>query len=301
MEFTDTHCHVHFSDYALDPDEVIKEAKQDGVTRMICVGCTLEDSESGVQFALTREGVWSSIGLHPHEAHHYQPYLATMTTPPGVESSSTPSPYRKYGSVRASGSPTAASEPGTAENLLDQFVSLLNHDKVVAIGECGLDYYYNHSPKEAQVQILEFQLQLAIEHKLPVIFHVRDAFDDFWPIFDNFKGLQGIVHSFTADRRVLKEVLSRNLYIGLNGIMTFTKDEEQLEMAKAVPLDRLCLETDAPFLTPKPFRGKVCKPSHTVITGEFLADLRNISTEKLAHQTTENAVKLFNLKQPHDQ
>lgn len=277
MEFVDTHCHIHFSDYKLDPDEVIVEAINDGVTRMICVGCTLEDSQAGVEFVQKREGLWAAVGLHPHEAHHY------------VEN---PEDLNKFAALLYEPQPPQRSN--SVSSSARQQVAAMR--KIVAIGECGLDYYYNHSPKEAQVQILEFQLQLASENNLPVIFHVRDAFDDFWPIFDNFKGLRGVIHSYTADRIVLAEALKRELYIGLNGIMTFTKDEEQLEAAKAIPLEKLCLETDAPFLTPKPFRGKVCKPSHVATTGEFLADLRKVPKEELAYQTTRNAIELFNLK-----
>jgi TatD DNase family protein len=130
---------------------------------------------------------------------------------------------------------------------------------------------------------------------LPLIFHVRDAFDDFWPIFDNFKGLRGVIHSFTATPRELEQILQRDLYVGLNGIMTFTKNADQLEAAKAVPLDRLLLETDAPFLTPVPFRGKICEPKHVVITAEFLSKLRGEFIGKLGQNTTRNAQTLFNV------
>src|SRR5690606_9318752 len=135
----------------------------------------------------------------------------------------------------------------------------------------------------------------AAEHDLPLIFHVREAFKDFWSIFDDFRGLRGVVHSFTSDKRDLEQILSRGLYVGLNGIMTFTKRTEQLEAAKSVPLDKLVLETDAPFLTPTPFRGKICEPKHVRTVGEFLADLRGEKLEDLAAATTANARKLFKL------
>ena len=173
---------------------------------------------------------------------------------------------------------------------------LIKKPKVVAIGEVGLDYYYEHSPKVDQIKLLEMFLELARKFNLPVIFHIRDAFDDFWPILNNFKNIRGVLHSFTADKKVLELGLSNNLYIGLNGIMTFTRDDNQLEMARLVPLDRLVLETDAPYLTPKPFRGKVCRPEHVVNTAEFLADLRCERVEDLAKQTTKNACSIFNLK-----
>jgi TatD DNase family protein len=172
---------------------------------------------------------------------------------------------------------------------------LLPNNRVVAIGECGLDYFYNHSDKKDQFASLEFQIQLAKDNNLPMIFHIRDAFDDFWPIYDNFKGIRGVIHSFTSITHDLDQALSRGLYIGLNGIMTFTKDENQLAAAQAVPLNRLVLETDAPFLTPAPLRGKVNEPKNVSITAEFLAQLRGEDLPALASATTQNACHLFGL------
>ena len=126
---------------------------------------------------------------------------------------------------------------------------------------------------------------------------MRDAFDDFWPIFDQYTGLQGVIHSFSADIAVLKQILSRGLYVGLNGIMTFTKDQKQLEAAKSLPLNRLLLETDAPFLTPTPYRGTICQPKHVVETAKFLSGLHEEPLETMAEATTANARKLFNLQE----
>ena len=124
----------------------------------------------------------------------------------------------------------------------------------------------------------------------------REAFDDFWPIFDNFKGLRGILHSFTASNAIMDKALGRGLYIGLNGIMTFSRQSEQLAMARAVPLENLVLETDAPFLTPTPYRGKICEPKHVAVTAEFLRDLRGETLEQLAAATTHNAKELLRLQ-----
>lgn len=255
VSLIDTHCHIQFADYPLDPDEVLAQAQQAGVEGLLVVGCSLPDSQAAPEFAARHEGVWASIGLHPHEAARY---------------------------VRD-------------EEALQQFKKLASQPKVVAIGEAGLDYYYEHSPRADQKKMLRFQLELALEHDLPLIFHVRDAFGDFWPIFDNYKGVRGVVHSFSSDERDVEQVLARGLYVGLNGIMTFTKRPDQLEAAKHVPLDRLLLETDAPFLTPYPYRGKICEPKHVLTTAEFLADLRGENLEDLAHATTANAKRLFSL------
>lgn len=255
IEFVDTHCHIQFADYPLDAEEVLQNALQAGVTRQIVVGCSLPDSQAAPEFAARYEHVWASIGLHPHEAGRYV----------------------------------------HDHHALQQFRALADKPKVVAIGETGLDYYYEHSTPDDQKKLLRFQLELAMEHNLPLILHIRDAFVDFWPIFDDYKGLRGVVHSFSSDTRDLEQILSRGLYVGLNGIMTFTKRTEQLDAAKAVPLEFLVLETDAPFLTPKPFRGKMGEPKYVRTTAEFLADLRGENLDDLARKTTANARALFRL------
>lgn len=167
--------------------------------------------------------------------------------------------------------------------------------KLVAIGEIGLDYYYTHSPKNVQIAAFEAQLQVAMDHKLPVIFHVREAFDDFWPIVQNFSGIQGVLHSFTDDAANLEEGLARGLYIGVNGISTFTKDEKQQRMFDMIPLEKLLLETDAPFLTPAPHRGKVNEPAFVRYVAEYHAKRRGVELEHLARVTSANASKLFSL------
>jgi len=253
ISLTDTHCHIHFDDFGIDADLAIKNAKAAGVDRLVLVGCTLEDSQKGVSFVKTRENCFMSIGLHPHEG-------------------------AKYAEDRVA---------------LKKFAALAGELKVVAIGETGLDYYYQNSPKDQQKKLFRFQLELAQKHDLPLIFHVRDAFEDFFTILDEYKDVRGVVHSFSAHEAELKGILKRGLYVGLNGIMTFTRDEAQLAAAKAVPTDRLVLETDAPFLTPKPFRGTMCEPKHVRVTAEFLAKLRGESLEKLSESTTKNAQKLF--------
>lgn len=257
MEFIDTHCHIHSSDYPLDPKDVLKDARADQVSKLICVGLDLEDSKLAIKFAQSNSDVWSSIGIHPHEAKHY----------------------------------------ANNEVALKKFEKLADQTKVVAVGECGLDYYYNHSDKEDQKKMLIFQIELAIKHNLPLIFHVRDAFDDFWQIFDKYEGIKGVIHSFTSDSDTLTQILNRGLYVGLNGIMTFTKNAIQLNAAEKVPLDKLLLETDAPYLTPVPFRGTICQPKHVRNTAEFLSNLRGDTLESLASGTSNNAIKLFNLNE----
>lgn len=268
LELFDTHCHTHemvrrttpvYDKWHSDgvertPESVIDAAHGAGVTRMLCIGTTLADSELAVEFVANREGQWASIGIHPHEAALHR---------------------------------TAA--------LKQRFAALVAAKKVVAIGECGLDYFYEHSPREAQIELLRFQIELALEHDLPISFHVREAFDDFWPIFESYRGagVRGVLHSFTDNTANMERAIKHGLHFGVNGIATFAKSEASALIYRAVPAELLLLETDAPFLTPVPFRGKICESKHVRVTAEYLAELRQESLEDLAAATTANARALF--------
>lgn len=265
MKFVDTHCHIHDPEFDArndkPADQQIKEAAANDVTQLICVGTSLKSSKEAVDFAENHDNCYSSLALHPHEA----------------EKKSLDDLKRDIKELEK----LAKKEP----------------NRLVAIGETGLDYYYHESDevKQRQKQLLRLHIDLAQKYDLPMIFHIRDAFNDFFEILDEFDGIRGVVHSFSATTKELDGVLKRKLYVGLNGIMTFTRDEEQLEAAKEVPIEKLLLETDAPFLTPKPFRGKVCMPKHLRVTAEFLSKLRGESLEFIASKTSNNAKQLFNL------
>lgn len=257
MELTDTHCHPFFPKLAARAEQVIADARAAGVTKIIAVGTSLADSGKALDFAGRFGNVWASIGVHPHEAENF---LADKTAD-------------------------------------KQLRELLNKSSnMVAIGEIGLDYYKNPSSKEAQLELLRRQIEMTKDMGLPYVFHVRDAWEDFWKTVDAYPGLTGVVHSFSSGTKQLKKALDRGFYIGLNGIMTFTKDESQLLAARNVPAERLLLETDAPFLAPEPYRGQVCEPKHVRAVAEFLARLRAQPLEELAAQTTANADKLFKLE-----
>lgn len=270
MKFVDTHCHIQSvglnegerstrelwaKHSELSLDGVVQNAQNAGVQQMVCVGCDLEDSELAVQQIQNRDDLYASIGLHPHEAQRY----------------------------------------AGKKDALDAFAGLVDRPGVVAVGECGLDYFYEHSPREAQVEVLKFQIELALKHDLPLIFHVREAFDDFWPIFESYQGIRGVLHSFTDNIQNMQKAAEHGLFIGVNGIATFAKDEKMRVMYRTIPQHLLLLETDAPFLTPVPFRGKVNEPKYTREVAVFLAELRSESLEELASATTANAKKLFNL------
>jgi TatD DNase family protein len=186
-------------------------------------------------------------------------------------------------------------EADSGYEALEEVARLANLDKVVAIGECGLDYFKSETTKEDQERVLRFQIELGLELDLPMVFHVRDAFDDFFRLIDEYEGVRGVVHSFTAGTSELHGALERGFYIALNGIMTFTKDERQLEAAKIVPSDRLVIETDTPFLAPVPLRGRRNEPANLAVTAKFLAELRGEAYEDLADSTTTNAETLFGI------
>jgi len=255
MELIDTHCHLHFDDYAADRQAVFQASAAAGVKRLICVGVSLADSRRAIDLAQKQPGVWATAGAHPHDGADF---LADGQAPA-------------------------------------KLAAMLKEPKVVAVGEIGLDYYRDITLKADQEKVLRTQLDVGAPSGLPFVFHVREAWDGFWPVFDSYRGITGVIHSFSAGPEQLEQALSRGLHIALNGLMTYTKEASWLAAAKRVPLDRLVLETDAPFLTPKPYRGQRCEPKHTADTCRFLAELRNEDPAVLAAATTANAVKLFRL------
>lgn len=273
MNLVDSHCHIQSIDSlegeettkalwhksGLRADEVIKSAIKSQVTKFICVGCDLSDSRLAISFASQRDNCYVTIGIHPHEAQKYVNNQAKQT----------------------------------------EFANLLTdigQNKIVGIGECGLDYFYQHSNRQDQAAILRFQLDLAVQYELPIVFHIRDAFQDFWPIFDSYQTkLKGVIHSFTDSKATLMAALDRGLYIGVNGIATFAKQPAQQAMYNAIPINRLLLETDSPYLTPTPYRGNINEPKHIMTIAEFLANQRGESLKVLAETTTINSHLLFGI------
>lgn len=251
----DTHCHIHWDNYPLEINDVIDSAHRAGVMQMICIGTDVASSKAAIDFAAAQEGVFASVGVHPIDSKE------------GL---------------------------GDLENLIDP-----NDRLIVAVGEIGLDYYHKESPREVQIELLNRQIEIALRHELPIIFHVRDAFEDFWPIFDGFvsggRQVRGELHSFTDNLKNAEKALMRGLYIGVNGFGTFTKNEEQKQVYATIPLDRLLLETDAPFLTPVPFRGKVNEPAYVREIANWQSEIRQVNFDEIADKTTANAKKLFGL------
>ena len=246
--------HCHLDKLDSTPEEAIIEAKQAGVQRMV----TVSVDEPALDFVSSMvqqfPEVYGSVGFHPHDA-------AELT-----------------------------------EDLEQKIRKLaLEEKKLIAIGETGLDYHYMYSSAEVQQQVFSKQLQLAVELNLPVIMHSREAETDTLNILQEIPVPPlGVAHSFTSSFEMAKTLIEMGWYIGINGIVTFKNAEDLREVVSWLPLDRLLLETDSPFLAPTPFRGKPNKPAHIPAIATFIAELRGISLEQLSEQTSANAQRLFN-------
>lgn len=252
--FSDTHCHIHDTSFFSreDGQAAYERALEAGVGRILCVGTDTKSSHEAVQFASSNPGCRAAVGIHPHDAK---------------------------------------TELADFDNFYTWAKGLKGTDALAGVGEIGLDYYYNNSPRDQQIELLNRQIELALELEVPVSFHVRDGFDDFWPIFDAFHGITGVLHSFTDSLENMEKGLERGLFIGINGISTFARDRD--EVTRAVPLERIVLETDAPFLTPKPVRGNINEPAFIPHVAEFLVDFKSTTMQQVSDVTEQNATTLF--------
>ncbi len=257
----DTHAHLHFADKFEDAGEALTRANEAGVDTIINVGVTPEDSRLALQFAAKAEHAVGKTGVRLYATAGLHPH-----------------------------------EAARGDAALDGIADLA--EEVIAIGECGLDYFKHHATKSEQDRVLRAQIEIALEHNLPLVFHVRDAWEDFFAVLRDYPRARGVIHSFTGHEAEVERALDHDgeLYFGLNGIMTFTKDEGQLVAARKVPADRLLLETDCPYLAPAPYRGKRNEPAYVPAIAEFLATLRGVEVAELARQTTANAERLFELE-----
>lgn len=270
--FFDTHAHVNFAAFKDDREETIKRALDDE-TWMINVGTQTDTSKSASDLAKKYPvGVYAAIGLHP--VHTYSQMLDEEES---------------HFQSRAESFEEAEYEP-------------MLSDKVVAVGECGLDYF--RLPAEGQEanikkQKTEFikQLEFAKKHGLPVIIHCRDAYKDLLEILKSeYSGSPGVAHSFTDTWDTAKKFLDLGFFIALNGILTFDKTDKLAEVVRNSPVDRLLTETDAPYLTPPPFRGKRNEPSYVKYVGIKIAEIKNIDAQEAEDQTFKNACELFGIK-----
>ena len=268
MELIDTHCHLDFSDFDKDRDEVIKRAYDGGVKKIINIGCNLERAKKALEIAKKYDFIYATAGLHPQEANKGD------------------------------------------EKFFSQLGDLLKESKVVAIGECGLEYQSQKSNLKSQNQNLKpenkkgkqkevflRQLELAGEFKKPVIIHCRNAYFEILEILKSEKEknpeLKGVVHFFSGRMNQAEEFFKLGFLISFTGVITFARDYDKV--IKNAPLDKIMIETDAPFVSPFPFRGKRNEPLYVKYVAEKIAEIKNLTVEEVALATTKNAEKLFGI------
>lgn len=251
----DSHCHLNYGGLNERETDVLDNAAQAGVGCMLAINTKLSEFDDVLAIANRHHHIYASVGIHPHEAEN---------------------------------------ESGVA---LEALIERAKHPKVIGIGETGLDYYYETAPKDLQIENFETHIKAARQQDLPVIIHTRDADDDTIDIvtraYREDGPFKGLIHCFTATQKLADAVLDLGFSISISGIVTFKKADDLRAVVKKIPLERLLVETDSPFLAPVPYRGKTCEPAYVAETARFLADLKQVSFEELQHQTSQNFFKLF--------
>jgi TatD DNase family protein len=251
----DSHANIQGDDYAGEVEAVIGRARQAGVEQIIVVGGAGEMSSNAGAVALAEShgNLYATVGMHPHDAKD------------------------------------------VAEQDLQKLKELTRHTKVIAVGETGLDYYYDHSPREVQRRVFARFIQLARETELPIVVHERDAARDAAELLRTEGGekLRGVIHCFTGDYHAAREYLDFGFYLSFSGIITFKNAGALRDVVRETPLDRIFVETDSPFLTPVPNRGKRNEPAYVRFVAETVAKVKGISFEEVARVTTENVRRLF--------
>ncbi|MBM7583396.1 TatD DNase family protein [Caldicoprobacter guelmensis] len=252
----DTHAHLEDEMFDEDRDQLIRELPEKGVAYVVNVGSTLEASRMSVELATQYPFIYAAVGIHPHE-------VAQMN-----------------------------------REALDAIEAMAKRDKVVAVGEVGLDYYYDFSPRELQKEWFDWQIDLAYNMRLPIIIHDRDAHADVLDILKAKKDkiLGGVMHCYSGSWEMAKYFMDLGLYISLGGPVTFKNAKRPVEIAQKVPLDRLVIETDSPYLAPTPYRGRRNNPAYVRLVAEKIAEIRGMALEEIANITLDNAKKLFKIK-----
>ncbi len=250
----DSHCHLDFPELASDRAGVLARAKAAGVSRMITIATSVAKHDVYRTIAEENDNVWFSVGTHPHRAHE---------------------------------------EPDTT---VEQLVALADHPKCVAIGEAGLDYHYDKSPRDVAERVFRVHIDAARKTGLPLVIHSRDADADMARILrdEMEKGaFKALLHCFTSGRDLAMTGLELGLMISFSGVLTFKNSDDLRAIAREVPIDRMLVETDAPFLAPVPYRGKTNEPSFVAATAGVLAGVKGISSDEIALATTRNTLKYF--------
>lgn len=255
----DTHAHLDDARYDPDREAVIARAREAGVETFVSIGCDLATSKSAVDLADRYPFVYAAVGVHPHEVKHIE------------------------------------------DGWYDEFRRLAGHKKVVAYGEIGLDYHYNHSPPKLQRERFREQVGLAKELRLPLVIHTREAQEDTIAILKEEKAgeVGGVFHCFSGDAWLAKDALDLGFYLSFSGVITFPNATMLREIVKTVPLDRILVETDCPYLTPVPHRGKRNEPAFVKLVAEKIAEVKGTTevagVEELGRMTSDNARRLFKI------
>jgi TatD DNase family protein len=259
MELIDSHAHIDFPQFAEDRDAVFERARAAGVKTILAIGTGPgpEKMDAAIPYAEQHDWIYATVGVHPHEAKQVTP------------------------------------------EVLARLAELAKHPKVIAWGEIGLDYFYDHSPRETQQQVFSEQMALAHAAKLPIIIHCRDAWPDTLNMIDEHwrsTGLGGILHCFTSTLEDARRVLDMGFMISFAGNSTYPKTQNIRDVAKALPLENILIETDAPFLAPQGFRGKRNEPAHVAEVARVLASVRDLPADEFAAATAGNFRRFFGLQ-----
>jgi len=256
----DSHCHLDFPDFAEERDAVVARAREAGVGLMLTICTHVSRFDRVHEVALAYDDVYATVGIHPHHA-----------------------------------------KEEWAHSDVARLVELGRRPKIVGIGETGLDYFYDQSPRDMQQESFRRHIRACLELDLPIIVHTRDADEDTIRILREEgagRGLKGLLHCFSSSRQLAELALEIGFYISFSGIVTFKKSEDLRETARIVPLDRILVETDAPYLAPVPLRGKRNEPAFVAHTARLLAEVKEVGYEELASASTGNFLKLFSKVPP---
>ncbi len=267
----DTHCHLEMDPFDPDREAVIQRARDAGLEAMLTIGSDLKGNIGGLELSREYDFIYSSVGFHPHDAKDFTSEVFQR--------------IKNWAAKYKIQNLKAGLSPGATERL----------PKVVAIGEIGLDYHYDYSPREVQRAVFLKQLQLAKETDLPVIIHSREAKQDTLDILRESGVERGVLHCFSGDMDMALQAMAMGFYISIAGPVTFKKAGNLHEAARAIPDDFLLIETDAPYLAPEPFRGKRNEPAYLLHTAKAIAGLRGVTLEDVARITTLNAKRLFGI------
>ena len=279
----DSHCHLADKKFVPDLEEVLARAKEAGVERIVSIADSLEEGKRCIDIAEKFANVYATVGVHPHLAREWSFETARRVM---VRSSE-----RSVERLEPSGAP-----PQDDTTLIDRLRSLtLSSDRVVAIGEIGLDYHYMHSPKEVQKKVCKEQLALGKELGLPIVVHTREAIEDTWEIVNEVRPEKLVLHCCTEKYEDIVRFLERGYLVSFTGMITYPKAEEIRRTVKMCPLEQMMIETDAPYLAPQKFRGQRNEPAFVKEVARVIAQIRGISFEEVDRVTSGNACRLFGL------